>query len=66
MGPLDKMDLIDLYYPTDETVAALLAVPTEQRQTVLRRMLSGVSEAEKAAHIARILAMLDIAGRDPS
>jgi hypothetical protein len=60
------MDLIDLYYPTDETVAALLALPPEQRETVLRRILSGVPEAEMAAHIARILAMLDIAGRDPS
>ena len=66
MSPLDKMDLIDLYYTTDETVAALLAVPPEQRESVLRRILSGVSEAGKDAHISQILAMLDIASRDRS
>ena len=66
MSPLDKMDLIDLYYPTDETVAALLAVPPEQRETVLRRILSSVSETERDAHVSRILAMLDVASRDRS
>jgi hypothetical protein len=66
MSPLDKMDLIDLYYPTDETVVALLAVPPEQRETVIRRILSSVSKAEKDAHISRILAMLDVASRDRS
>jgi hypothetical protein len=60
------MDLIDLYYPTDETIAALLAVPPEQRETVLRRILSGVSKVEKDAHISRILAMLDVASSDRS
>jgi hypothetical protein len=63
MSPLDKMNLIDLYYPTDETVAALLAIPPEQRETMLRRMLSAVSEAVKDAHISRILAMLDAFAR---
>ena len=28
MNSLNKMDLIDLYYPTDETIAALLAGST--------------------------------------
>jgi truncated hemoglobin YjbI len=63
MSPLDKMNLIDLYYPTDETVAALFAIPPEQRETMLRRMLSAVSEAVKDAHISRILAMLDAFAR---
>jgi hypothetical protein len=59
MSPLDKMDLIDLYYPTDETVAAILGVPPERRETMLRRILSGVSEAEKDVHISRLLDMID-------
>lgn len=32
----DKLDLIDLYYPTDESIAALVMVPPEQREAVLR------------------------------
>jgi len=53
------MDLIDLYYPTDETIAALLAVPPEQREELLRRILTGASEAAKDPHISRVLAMID-------
>jgi len=45
------MDLIDLYYPTDETIAALLTVPPEQRAALLRRILAGASEAAKDPHI---------------
>ena len=52
MNSLNKLDLIDLYYPTDETIAALLAVPPEQREAVLRRILAGASEAEKDLHIS--------------
>ena len=60
------MDLIDLYYPTDETIAALLTVPPEQREAVLRRIL-GASEAGMDPHISRVLAMVDaFAGRDRS
>ena len=67
MNSLNKMDLIDLYYPTDETVAALLTVPPEQREALLRRILGGASEAGKDPHISRILAMIDaFAGRDRS
>ena len=61
-----KMDLIDLYYPTDETIAALLMVPSEQREAVLRHIL-GASEAGMDPHISRVLAMVDaFAGRDRS
>ena len=67
MKSLNKLDLIDLYYPTDETIAALLAVPPEQREAVLRRILAGSSEAEKDLHIRRILAMINaFARRDRS
>ena len=55
MNSLNKMDLIDLYYPTDETVAALLAVPPEQREELLRRILTGASEAAKDPHTSRSL-----------
>ena len=54
MNSVNKMDLIDLYYPTDETIAALLTVPPEQREAVLRRIL-GASEAGKDPHISRSL-----------
>jgi hypothetical protein len=60
------MDLIDLYYPTDETIAALLAVPPEQREALFRRILSSVPEEEKNAHISRILAMMAFARTDRS
>jgi hypothetical protein len=67
MNSLNKMDLIDLYYPTDETIAALLTVPPEQREALLRRILAGASEAGKDPHIYRVLAMIDaFAGRDRS
>ena len=67
MNSLNKMDLIDLYYPTDETVAALLTVPPEEREALLRRILPGASEAGKDPHIPRILAMIDaVTGRDKS
>ena len=59
MNSLNKMDLIDLYYPTDESIAALLTVPPEQREAILRRILAGASEAEKDRHISRLLAMID-------
>ena len=66
MNSVKKMDLIDLYYPTDETIAALLTVPPEQRDAVLRRIL-GASEAGMDPHISRVLAMVDaFAGRDRS
>ncbi len=55
MNFLKNVDLIDLYYPTDATVAALLTVPPEQREALLRRMLTGASEEEKDPHIARSL-----------
>jgi hypothetical protein len=48
-----------LYYPTDESIAALLTVPPEQREAILRRILAGASEAEKDRHISRLLAMID-------
>ena len=54
MNSLDKMDLIDLYYPTDETIAALLTVPPEQRETLLRRNLANASEAGMDPHISRV------------
>ena len=54
MNSVNKMDLIDLYYPTDETIAALLTVPQEQREAVLRRIL-GASEAGMDPHISRSL-----------
>jgi hypothetical protein len=61
------MDLIDLYYPTDETIAALLTVPREEREALLRRILGGASETEKDLHISRVLAMIDaFAKRDRS
>jgi alkanesulfonate monooxygenase SsuD/methylene tetrahydromethanopterin reductase-like flavin-dependent oxidoreductase (luciferase family) len=67
MNSLNKMDLIDLYYPRDETIAGLLTVPPEQREALLRRILAGASEAGKDPHIPRILAMIDaVAGRDKS
>ena len=59
MESLDKMDLIDLYYPSDESFAALLTVPPEQREAILRRILAGASEPEKDRHISRLLAMID-------
>lgn len=66
MNSLNKMDLIDLYYPTDETIAALLAVPPAQREALLR-ILADASEAGKDPHISRVLAMIDaFAGRDRS
>jgi len=66
MNSLNKMDLIDLYYPTDETIAALLTVPPEHREALLRRIL-GASEAGMDPHISRVLAMIDAsAGRDRS
>ena len=67
MKSLKKMDLIDLYYPTDEALAALLSVPPERREVLLSRILADVSEAEKDRHISRLLAMIDaFAGRDRS
>jgi hypothetical protein len=57
---LNTIDLIDLYYPTDETIAALLAVPPEQREALLRRILADASEAGKDTHISRVLAMIDV------
>jgi hypothetical protein len=67
MNSLNKMDLIDLYYPTDETITALLTVPPERREALLRRILAGASETRKDPHISRILAMIDgVAGRDQS
>jgi len=60
MDSLNKMDLIDLYYPTDETIEALLAVPPEQRAALLRHILADVSEAGKDPHISRVLAMIDV------
>ena len=51
MNSLKNIDLIDLYYPTDATVTAFLAVPPEQREALLRRLLTGTSEAD----IARVL-----------
>ena len=59
MNSLNKMDLIDFYYPTDETIAALLMVPSEQREAVLRARLPGASEARGDRHISRLLAMID-------
>ena len=59
MNSLNKMDLIDLYYPTDETIAALLTVPPEQREALLRRILASASEAGMDPHISRVLAMID-------
>ena len=59
MDSLQNMDLIDLYYPADETVAALLTVPPEQREALIRRVLAGGSEAGKDPHISRILAMIE-------
>ena len=67
MNCLNKMDLIDLYYPTDETIAALLRVPPERREALLHRIFGGASEAGQDRHIARILAMIDATiGRDKS
>jgi hypothetical protein len=67
MNSLNKLELIDLYYPADETIAALLTVPPEQRKALLRRTLAGASEAGMDPHISRVLAMIDaFAGRDRS
>jgi hypothetical protein len=65
MNSVNKTDLIDLYYPADETIAALLTVPPEQRKALLRRTLAGASEAGMDPHITRVLAMID-ASRDRS
>jgi hypothetical protein len=59
MKSLDKLDLIDLYYPGDELIEALLMVPPEQREAVLRASLTGAAEGEKDRHISRLLAMID-------
>ena len=59
MNALTKVDLIDLYYPTDETIAAILTVPREQREGLLHRILAGASEATKNSHVSRILAIVD-------
>ena len=67
MNSLNQMDLIDLYYPTNETIAALLAVPPEEREALLRRILTGASESGKEPHISRVLIMIDaFAERDRS
>ncbi len=66
MNSLNKVDLIDLYYPTHETIAAFLTVPPGQREALLRRVL-GASEAGMDPHISRVLAMIDtFASRDRS
>ena len=66
MNSLNKLDLIDLYYPTHETIAALLMVAPEQRKALLRRVL-GASGAVMDPHISRVLAMIDtFASRDRS
>jgi hypothetical protein len=56
---LNKMDLIDLYYPTDEIIAALLLLSPEQRAALVHRLLPGTSEAETDRHTSRILAIID-------
>ena len=67
MKILKKIDLIDLYYPTADTVELLLSMPPEQRKALLCRMLTGASEAEKEPHIVRILARIEeSAGRGRS
>ncbi len=64
MNSLKNFDLIDLYYPTSETVAALLAVPPEQREALLRHILTGTSATERNKHIAQVLARIEeFAGR---
>jgi hypothetical protein len=65
INALNKMDLIDLYYPTYETIAALLRVPPERREALLHRILGGASGKDR--HIARVLAIVDAAAsRDKS
>jgi hypothetical protein len=59
MCSLNDMDVIDLYYPSDETVAALLTVPPELRETLICRVLAGTTKAGKDPHISRILAMIE-------
>jgi len=67
MNSLNKMELIDLYYPTEETIAGLLLVPPEQREALLRCILADASEAGMNPHISRVLAMIDaFAGGDRS
>ena len=56
---LNEMDLIVLYYPTDEIIAALLLLSLEQRATLVHRLLPGASEAETDRHTSRILAIID-------
>jgi hypothetical protein len=60
MSSLDKLNLVDLYYPTDETITALLALPPEQREPKILRILSSASEAEADTHVSRILAILEV------
>jgi hypothetical protein len=67
INALNKMDLIDLYYPSFETIAALLRVPPVRREALLHRIFGGASGAGKDRLIARMLAIVDAAaGRDKS
>ena len=53
------MRVMKFHYPSDATIAGLLTVPPELRETVLRKCLSGASEAEKDPHIARVMERLE-------
>ena len=50
---------MQFHFPTDAQAAALLKVPPEIRETVLRKCLSGASDAEKDPHIARVMERLE-------
>ena len=53
------MRVMKFHFPTDTQIAGLLTVPPELRETVLRKCLSGASDAEKDPHIARIMERLE-------
>ena len=54
MNSLNKVDLIDLYYPTHETIAAFLTVPPGQREAVLRRRPWRVRGRDGSAHFSSL------------
>ena len=54
MNSLNKMDLTDLYYPTDETIAALLTVPPEQREAIPPHPCRRVRGRDGSAHYSSL------------
>jgi hypothetical protein len=53
------MRVMNFHFPTDAQIEGLLTMPPELRKTVLRKCLSGASDAEKDPHIARVIERLE-------